>query len=84
MRCVCVIYYQERISSICYFVCRYNFDQVLEVMLYDDSSSDQFSSSEEDELDILLMDLAFAPKRILGSRITLQDIPEEDCECMFR
>lgn len=60
-------------------------DQLLVVMMCDDSSSDQnSSSSEEDDLEILLLDLAFAPKRCLGLRVNLQDIPEEDCEWLFR
>ena len=63
--------------------CRCDFKQILDVMVYD-SSSDQSASSEEDELDTLLLDLAFAPKRMLGTRINLQDIPDVDCERMFR
>ena len=42
------------------------------------------SSSDDDDLDILFLDLAFAPKRNLGVRISLQDISEEDCEWLFR
>lgn len=51
--------------------------QILDVMLYD-SSSDQSSSNEED----LLIDLAFAPPRMLGPRI--KDIRDVECEQMFR
>ena len=64
--------------------CRHNLDQLLEVMMYDDSSSDQSSSSAEGDMDVLFLALAFAPKRILGAHITLQDIPDGDCELMFR
>ena len=53
-------------------------DQVLHVMIDQDTSS-----SDDDDLDILFLDLAFAPKRNLGVRISLQDISKEDCEWLI-
>lgn len=52
--------------------------------MYNDNSSDQSSSSEEDELEILHLDLAVAPKRMHGPCINLQDISDFDCEWIFR
>ena len=42
------------------------------------------SSSDEDDLDILLVEMAFAPKVNLGRRINLEDITDTGCEQMFR
>ena len=52
--------------------------------MYGKSSSSDSSSSEEDDLDTLLLEMAFAPKVILGVRFNLEDISEGNCECMFR
>lgn len=63
---------------------RHDFDQLLDVLLYGESSSDTSSSSEDDDMDALLMEMAFASKVILGKRINLEDISERDCEQLFR
>ena len=66
------------------YIYRCNFDQILDVILYGESSSSDSSSSEEDDLDVLLLEMAFAPKLELGRRINLEDISEIDCERVFR
>ena len=66
------------------YMYRRNFKELLDVMLYDDSSTHDSSSSDEDELDILLVEMAFAPKLNLGTRINLEDITDIGCEQMFR
>ena len=48
------------------------------------SSSDSSISNDEDEIDVLLFEMTFAPKLKLGLRIHLEDINESDCENMFR
>ena len=62
-------------------MCRYDSDQLLELLAHADSSSDESSSSQEDDLAILLLEIAFAPKRVLGPRINVEDI---SCLHMFR
>ena len=52
-------------------MCRRNYEAVLEAMAFNDSSSDSFSSSEEDDMDLLLCELAFRPKRVLGTRMQM-------------
>ena len=55
-------------------MCRRNYEAVLDAMAFNDSSSDSFSSSEEDDMDLLLCELAFRPKRVLGTRLNLLDL----------
>ena len=53
-------------------------------MLYDDSSENS-SSSDEDDLDNLLVDLMFPPTFCPNySRLNLEDISDVQCESMFR
>ena len=66
------------------YMCRRNFEGVLEAMAFIDSSSDSFSSSEEDEMDLLLCELAFWPKHVLGTRLNLLDLSDMECEQLFR
>lgn len=54
------------------------------MILYDDSSSDMSSSSEEDDLDMLLCELAFAPKPVRRPLLHLQDLSDVECEELFR
>ena len=62
---------------------RKNFDDIVDVMLWQDSSDD--SSSSEDELDDLLLEFMFPLQNDKGyPRINLQDIPDVQCEAMFR
>ena len=63
---------------------REDFDQVLDIMLYDSTSSEDTSSESEDDLEFLLLDAMLTPKRSLGPRINLQDIDEFQREQWFR
>ena len=57
----------------------------LETMCYYDSSSDEYTSSEnEDDLEILLLDSLLSSRQALGPRLHLQDVSERDCEKWFR
>ena len=67
-----------------YYFCRRNFEQILDVIVYGETSSSDSSSSDEDDIDVLLFEMTFAPKLKLGLRIHLEDINESDCENMFR
>ena len=52
-------------------------------MLWQDSSDD--SSSSEDDLDELLLEFLFPQQKDgIYPRINLQDIPDVQCEAMFR
>ncbi len=63
---------------------RKNFDDIVDVMLWQDSSDDD-SSSSEDDLDELLLEFMFPPQNDANyPRINLQDIPDVQCEAMFR
>ena len=55
-------------------------------MQYDDSSeSDQSSSSDEEDLDFLLLDAVFPTKVSLDTpRLNLEDLCDEQCDRMFR
>ena len=66
------------------YIYRRNLSELLDVILYDDSSTDDSSSSDEDDLDILLVELAFVPKVNLGRRMNLENITDSECEQMFR
>lgn len=62
---------------------RKNFDDIVDVMLWQDSSDD--SSSSEDDLDELLLEFMFPQQNNVNyPRINLQDIPDVQCEAMFR
>ena len=63
---------------------RRNFNEILDVMLYDDSSTDDSSSSDEDDVGTLLVEMAFAPKVTLGRHMNLADLTDSECEQMFR
>ena len=52
-------------------------------MQLDDGSSEGSSSSNED-LYFLFLEAAFPEPRLLGPRLTMEDISEIDCEKMFR
>lgn len=52
-------------------------------MQLDDSSSEDSSSSDED-IDLLFLEAAFPEPRLLGPRLNLEDLSENDCEQMFR
>lgn len=63
---------------------RCNFRDLLDVCQFDYSSTSDSSSSDEDDLDILLVEMAFAPKVYLGRCLNLQDLSDSECEQMFR
>ena len=63
---------------------REDFDQVLDIMLYDGTSSEETSSESKDVLELLLLDAMLTPKRSPGPRINLQDVDEFQCEQWFR
>ena len=52
-------------------------------MQLDDSSSEGSSSSDED-IDLLFLEAAFPEPRLLGPRLNLEDLSENDCEQIFR
>ena len=60
---------------------RREFKQMLEVFQYDDSSC---SSSEEDDVESLLIEFAFAPKRVFPARTHKDDLSDLECEELFR
>lgn len=63
---------------------RKNFDDIVDVMLWQDSRDDD-SSSSEDHLDELLVEFMFPQQNDANyPRINLQDIPDVQCEAMFR
>jgi len=64
-------------------MCRRDFKAVLTVMQYEDSSSES-SSSDENDLDFLLCELAFKPNRVLGPCLNLMDLSDLQCEQLFR
>ena len=49
-----------------------------------DKSSSSESSSDEDDVGLLLLETAFAPKKILGPCLNLEYVSEDDCEKLFR
>lgn len=62
---------------------RRDFKEILEALIYD-YSSDSSSSSDEDDIDFLLCELAFRPKRKLGPRLNIADLSDMECEQLFR
>ena len=52
----------------------------MELLVYESSSD----SDEDDLPDVILYEMAFIRKRVLGPRLNLQDVSEDDCEKMFR
>ena len=65
---------------------RQDFNDIITVMLYDDSSSDSGSDSDsDDDLDLLLLETMFPllPKLDVP-RLNLEDLSEIQCEQMFR
>lgn len=60
------------------------FSDVVTVMSYDDSSDSSNSSSDEEDLDLVFVDVAFGEGRELHSRPNILDFTEIECEEMFR
>lgn len=64
---------------------RREFDSLLTVMPYDDSCSDDSSdSSDEDDLDFLLVCSLFPEPSPSAPRLNLADLTDCQCETMFR
>ena len=57
---------------------------LVELIALQESSDSDFLSSDEEDIDILLLELSFKPKKILEPRINLDDLSEVDCEQLFR
>lgn len=53
-------------------------------MAYVHSTSDSESIGNEDDLNFLLVDLAFAPQRVVVPRINLMDLSDLECNQLFR
>lgn len=51
-------------------------------MLSDGGSSD--TPSDEEDLELVLLDLLVKPKRALGYRLHLDDLPDLECQRLFR
>jgi hypothetical protein len=62
---------------------RKNFGDIVEFLLYDSDSSDD-EDDLFDDYDLILYEMAFTQKPMLGPRLNLQDVSEDDCEKMFR
>ena len=63
---------------------RRDFKNVMEAMAYVHSTSDSESIGNEDDLNFLLVDLAFAPQRVVVPRINLMDLSDLECNQLFR
>ena len=59
---------------------RHDFKDILEAMAYIHSTS----SSDEDGLNFLLVDLAFGPQRVVVPRLSLMDLSDLQCNQLFR
>ena len=60
---------------------RHDFNEILEVMVYEDSSDD----SDDDDLDLLLVDTMFpSTVKLDFPRLNLIDLSDAQCEAMFR
>ena len=53
-------------------------------VLIADSDSSASDSSDEEDMDILLIDAAFPPNVSYGNRICLEDLSDFQCERLFR
>ena len=60
------------------------FKAILKVMEYNESSSDSSASIEEDDIDVLLCELAFWPKHKLRPFLNLEELFDLECEQLFR
>lgn len=52
--------------------------------MYCDDSSSCTSSSDEEDLDLILLDLVVKPKQVLGPKLHLEDLTDLECERLFR
>ena len=65
-------------------MCRHESENVLELLVSIADDSDFSTDSEEEELELLYMELAFSSKREKGSRFSIDDCSEVDFELLFR
>ena len=55
------------------------------MMVYENSSDDHSSSSDGDDLDLLLVDMMFpSTVKLAFPRLNLIDVSDAQCEAMFR
>ena len=60
-------------------------EEILEVMLAENDSSDDSSDSDsEDDLELLLLDTVDTSRKELGPRVHYEDISDNDFESFFR
>ena len=52
--------------------------------MYCDDSSSCTSSSDEEDMDLILLDLVVKPKQVLGPKLHLEDLTDLECERLFR
>ena len=57
---------------------------LVELIALQESGDSDFSSSDEEDIDFLLLELSFKPKKILGPRVNPDDLSEVECEQLFR
>ena len=78
-----IMHWNKKVLALKIVSTRKNFDDIVDVMLWQDSSDD--SSSSEDDLDELLLEFMFPQKNDVNyPRINLMDIPDVQCVAMFR
>ena len=70
------------------FIHRQVTQELLEIMVAEDNSSGEESesgsdSSEDDDLELLLLQNVFTPRE-LGAHVNYQDISEDDFQSLFR
>ncbi|KXJ13842.1 protein ALP1-like isoform X2 [Exaiptasia diaphana] len=64
---------------------RKDLDDILTVMMYQDSSSDEDSSDSDDDLDLLFLETLFpTPEASCTPRLKLEDLSDTQCQQMFR
>ena len=64
---------------------RHEFSEILKVMVYENSRDDSSSSSDGDDLDLLLVDTMFpSTVKLDFPRLNLIDLSDAQCEAMFR
>ena len=82
----CLLVYRAAVDLACNhdtYACRRKLKDVTDLLLYADGT-DTSSSSEEDDLESIFLDVVFAPKRERGPRVNLEEIGDLECEQLFR
>ena len=63
---------------------RRNLNDLFEVVQLDFDTSSESSSDNDDDVDFVIMEMLYSPKKKLGKRLHLDDVCEEECEAIFR